>query len=47
MNYRRLTRLLGGYIVMQLADIANANRTLTAIAQTKRIEAEVTSNPPG
>jgi hypothetical protein len=47
MNYRRLTRLLGGYIVMQLADIANANRTLTAIVQTQLIEAEGTSNPPG
>jgi hypothetical protein len=47
MNYRRLTRLLGGYIVMHLVDIANANRILTAIVESNRIEEAATSNSPG
>lgn len=33
MNYRRLTRLLGGYILMQLDDVANTQRTLARLAE--------------
>lgn len=47
MNYRRFTRLLGGYIVMHLVDIANANRILAVIVETNRIEAAATSSPQG
>jgi hypothetical protein len=47
MNYRRLTRLLGGYIVMHLVDVANANRVLAAIVDSNRIEAMASASPRG
>jgi hypothetical protein len=47
MNYRRATRLLGGYIVMHLADIANATRTIAKVAELRNTAAPVTSIPLG